>query len=85
MELDMSTDRVMCISITCKQGKNTSCRRVYLDDQPTQEITNGEGSNLFTVSSQSQSMRGRTMNGFRDWIKQNILTVLEDVQDHESY
>ncbi|KAF9100633.1 RNA polymerase II mediator complex subunit [Mortierella sp. AM989] len=86
LQLDMRAERAVCISLACKQGDSTNHRRIFLEDQQLQELhINDEPSDIvhpydtvdsFTASAQQQT-RGRTMEGFREWLKYNILAELE--------
>ncbi|KAG0212395.1 RNA polymerase II mediator complex subunit [Mortierella sp. GBA30] len=93
LRLDMKTERAISITLTSSQGSNSKTRRIYLEDQRLQineKETSDENrpgihpydessTSNSTASSKTHSVGGQwsSMEGFRAWLKQNILVELE--------
>ncbi|KAF9205499.1 FtsJ methyltransferase domain-containing protein 2 [Haplosporangium sp. Z 27] len=84
LELDMKSERAICISLACKQGGNTRHSRIFLEDQQIQEFQNNDESNntvhpydMANTLTATVRTAGRTMEGFRAWLRQNIMAELD--------
>ncbi|KAF9569134.1 RNA polymerase II mediator complex subunit [Mortierella alpina] len=94
LRLDMKAERAISIALTSSQGGHSRTRRIYLEDQRLQGMQEGQpGHNnavsihphdeasvtgASAISRPTTREQGWSMEGFRTWLKQNIISELEN-------
>ncbi|KAF9940886.1 hypothetical protein BGZ67_006548 [Mortierella alpina] len=94
LRLDMKAERVISIAITSSQGGHSRTRRIYLEDQQLQgmqewQASRGNSTSIHphdaasmtgapAISRPTAREQGWSMEGFRTWLKQDIISELEN-------
>ncbi|KAG9319847.1 hypothetical protein KVV02_005326 [Mortierella alpina] len=94
LRLDMKAERVISITITSSQGGHSRTRRIYLEDQQLQgmqerQAIRGNSNSIHphdaasmtgapAISRPTAREQGWSMEGFRTWLKQDIISELEN-------
>ncbi|ORZ06328.1 subunit 17 of mediator complex-domain-containing protein [Lobosporangium transversale] len=83
LQLDISAERAISISINTKHGSINRYKIVYLEDQqlqlPQSEDAGTNNSHPYDTANSSMTLHqtaGRTMEGFREWLRQSIIAEL---------
>ncbi|CAO3572948.1 unnamed protein product [Mortierella alpina] len=90
LRLDMKAERAISIALTSSQGGHSRTRRIYLEDQRLQGLQDrhGHAASIHpydnasltaapAISRPTAREQGWSMEGFRTWLKQNIVSELE--------
>ncbi|KAG0233220.1 RNA polymerase II mediator complex subunit [Mortierella sp. GBA43] len=86
LQLDMKTERVVSISLACKQGGRARQKRISLEDQMFRNSQNLGSSRVTTIHPHDVTVEttpshvndsGKTAEGFKAWLKDSILAELD--------